>query len=136
MEPRSNRCGFLLPLSHDVCAPTPGRHTLWRLAAATVVLVAFESGAEANHCPADWGSRCCWKTVPDPHPHADQGFFWICDYPDNCHYRCEQSQGDDVANACKASGSVLDLDNQALSEAIGIVGTPFKLRYYSDRVPG
>src|SRR5204862_3954138 len=33
-------------------------------------------------------------------------------------------------------GSIIDCQNQALGEAVDIVGTPFQLVYRSDRVPG
>lgn len=35
-----------------------------------------------------------------------------------------------------ARGSIIRTDNSALGESVGIVGTPFNLVYFSDRVPG
>lgn len=37
--------------------------------------------------------------------------------------------------AC-APGSIIECQNQILGEAVGITGTPFRLHYQSDRVPG
>lgn len=62
--------------------------------AAGSLVVAFLSasvagpGALANHCPREFGSRCCWPTKVDPHPASRAGWFWVCDYPDGCHHRC------------------------------------------------
>ena len=38
--------------------------------------------------------------------------------------------------SCPFGGSELDVQNQALGEAIALPGTPYELRYRSDRVPG
>jgi RHS repeat-associated protein len=37
---------------------------------------------------------------------------------------------------CKKKGSIIQCENQVLGELIPIVGTPFDLEYFSDRVPG
>jgi RHS repeat-associated protein len=37
---------------------------------------------------------------------------------------------------CKSPGSIIECENQTLGEEIAVVGTPFTLRYQSDRVPG
>jgi RHS repeat-associated protein len=39
-------------------------------------------------------------------------------------------------NSCKESGSIIEVQNQALGEAVPITGTPFSLYYTSDRTPG
>jgi hypothetical protein len=40
-------------------------------------------------------------------------------------------------DSCRQSGgSVIDCENQTVSESVGITGTPFTLNYISDRVPG
>ncbi|MCK4579056.1 MAG: FG-GAP repeat protein, partial [Candidatus Marinimicrobia bacterium] len=49
----------------------------------------------------------------------------------------ENLQVDDLAdNPCVQQGSVIECQNQVLGEAVNIVGTPFRLHYQSDRVPG
>ena len=37
---------------------------------------------------------------------------------------------------CKKRGSIIQCENQVLGESIPVVGTPFTLNYFSDRVPG
>ncbi len=37
---------------------------------------------------------------------------------------------------CAESGSIIDCQNQALGEGLPVVGTPFRLGYRSDRLPG
>ena len=46
--------------------------------------------------------------------------------------------GDNLVNKQKEceSGSIIECQNQVLGEALGVSGTPFSLRYGSDRVPG
>jgi RHS repeat-associated protein len=45
--------------------------------------------------------------------------------------------GDEVlCLACTTSGSIIEIQNQVLGEAVDIVGAPFRLHYLSDRVPG
>lgn len=41
-----------------------------------------------------------------------------------------------VDDSCKVAGSAISVENQSLGEAVDIVGTPFRLHYQSDRVPG
>jgi RHS repeat-associated protein len=43
---------------------------------------------------------------------------------------------DDTDGACKASGSIIECENQTLGEAFPVSGTRFSLNYWSDRVPG
>ena len=44
---------------------------------------------------------------------------------------------DTLDDTCKEPGaSTVSCENQTLSEAVGIVGTPFTLHYHSDRAPG
>jgi hypothetical protein len=43
---------------------------------------------------------------------------------------------DDAEGACKASGSIIDCENQRLGESFPVRGTRFSLNYWSDRVPG
>ena len=38
--------------------------------------------------------------------------------------------------SCRAKGSIIDCDHQALGEEIGLTGTPLRLVYRSDRAPG
>ncbi|MFN0061488.1 MAG: RHS repeat-associated core domain-containing protein [Myxococcaceae bacterium] len=39
-------------------------------------------------------------------------------------------------NACHQTGSVIECENQVLGESLPVHGTPFRLHYASDRVPG
>jgi hypothetical protein len=41
-----------------------------------------------------------------------------------------------VDDPCKEAGSIIGCQNQTLGEAVDISGTPFRLHYQSDRVPG
>ena len=41
-----------------------------------------------------------------------------------------------VNDTCKGMGSIIDFQNQALGEHVGLDGTPLALNYESDRVPG
>ena len=43
---------------------------------------------------------------------------------------------DKLDKPCKASGSIVECQNQVLGEVVGISGTPFSLHYQSDRVAG
>ncbi len=38
--------------------------------------------------------------------------------------------------SCRAKGSIIDCDHQALGEEVGVTGTPLRLVYRSDRAPG
>jgi RHS repeat-associated protein len=42
----------------------------------------------------------------------------------------------EVEDPCLASGSIIGCENQSLSEAISLVGTPYRLHYQSDRSSG
>jgi hypothetical protein len=55
--------------------------------AALLPLVAT-GNARAAHCPREFGSQCCGRTDPGPHPRADEGWRFVCEWPDNCHHRC------------------------------------------------
>ncbi len=46
------------------------------------------------------------------------------------------NDGKDLKDPCKRSGSIIECQNQILAEQIGIVGTPFDLRYQSERQRG
>ena len=39
-------------------------------------------------------------------------------------------------HSCQVQGSIIDVDNQSVGEDVAIVGTPFRLMYFSDRVFG
>ncbi len=41
-----------------------------------------------------------------------------------------------VDHSCAVGGSIVDIDNRMVGETVSIVGTPFQLTYFSDRVPG
>jgi RHS repeat-associated protein len=41
-----------------------------------------------------------------------------------------------VDDPCQVAGSIIGCENQSLGESVGLVGTPFRLHYQSDRVPG
>jgi RHS repeat-associated protein len=41
-----------------------------------------------------------------------------------------------VDNPCLGSGSIIECENQILAQELPIAGTPFSLRYQSDRAPG
>jgi RHS repeat-associated protein len=47
----------------------------------------------------------------------------------------EDDEGDED-DPCTQSGSILECENQILGERVPVVGTPFRLHYQSDRVPG
>lgn len=40
------------------------------------------------------------------------------------------------SDPCKEKGSVIECQNQVLGEVVDVAGTPFRLHYQSDRVPG
>jgi len=44
--------------------------------------------------------------------------------------------GGSVDESCEAEGSIIDIHNQVLGERVAITGTPYALRYASDRVAG
>jgi len=50
--------------------------------------------------------------------------------------KLEQPKADKLDDPCLASGSIIECENQALGETLGITGTPFSLNYRSDRVLG
>jgi RHS repeat-associated protein len=61
--------------------------------------------------------------------------------PDQRGKLCEQLAGCSAAraycgveNSCTVTGSLVDIQNQALGETIHIIGTPFSLHYRSDRI--
>ena len=56
-----------------------------------VLCVASATPAQANHCVA---GQPCPKLFPDFHPHADQGWYWVCDWSDGLHYSCSESRAD------------------------------------------
>ncbi|WP_163995126.1 RHS repeat-associated core domain-containing protein [Pyxidicoccus caerfyrddinensis] len=67
---------------------------------------------------------------------------WDCNWPygfpdDATAPPDEEPEGDEPEpKPCKTSGSIIECENQTLGEAVPIVGTPYTLRYQSDRVPG
>ncbi|MBI2877240.1 MAG: hypothetical protein HYY20_10190 [Candidatus Tectomicrobia bacterium] len=65
---------------------------------------------------------CNWPYGPPP----DAG------PPDQPPPRGDDPEGD----FCELPGSIIECQNQTLGEAINVAGTPFSLRYQSDRVPG
>ena len=71
---------------------------------AILLSVTLTSNARGNHCPGEFGSKCCWPTQPGPHPRADEGWRCICDRPDGCHHRCSQVH-DDPGAQCGGTGS-------------------------------
>jgi len=46
--------------------------------------------AFANHCPGEFGSRCCYRQSPNPAWPRTPGGYYVCDWPDDCHIRCYQ----------------------------------------------
>jgi RHS repeat-associated protein len=86
--------------------------SLWR-----VLIPHFDEPYDLN-----WGmtpdcdptTQSCQPKLPEPKPLADNG-------------KCD---------ATEASGSIIGCETQTLGEAVTVVGTPFSLRYQSDRVPG
>lgn len=42
----------------------------------------------------------------------------------------------DIDKACTQPGSIIECENQALGEEVGVAGTPFTLNYRSNRTPG
>lgn len=69
-----------------------------------------------------------WPFAPPEDAEAPSG----CDANGNCA-DVEQEKECDPNIDC---GSVIEAENQVLGERIGIAGTPFKLNYRSDRLPG
>src|SRR5262249_46559963 len=41
-----------------------------------------------------------------------------------------------IPDPCEEAGSLIECQNQTLGESIDVAGTPFRLHYRSDRVPG
>jgi len=66
---------------------------------------------------------------------------WDCNWPygpppDAEAPRQPDPRRTDLDDPCKQSGSIIACENQALGEALALTGTPFRLHYQSDRVPG
>jgi hypothetical protein len=103
------------------------------LAFLSVVGLFAVGPAEANHC---FAGQPCPKLFPGPHPSADKGYYWVCDWPDGLHYRCHSARADPPVDQCTTDGSVIAVEDQRLGEAVDVVGTPFSLHYQSDRQVG
>src|SRR5262249_55055226 len=72
-------------------------------------------------------------------PHFDQPWDanWGIQPPDTATApRQDPRIRKDRDEACEATGSVIECQNQILGEALGVVGTEFTLHYQSERVPG
>lgn len=76
----------------------PRVHTVARSLLRAVVPVAVVTGtlcggvvrhAEANHCTS---TTNCWRLFPGPHPAADKGWIWVCEWGDGWHYACYQAK--------------------------------------------
>jgi hypothetical protein len=66
---------------------------------------------------------------------------WDCNWPfeppaDAVQPAEDPEQDEYLEESCTASGSIIECQNQTLGEMVGISGTPFRLHYQSDRVPG
>ncbi|NPC83478.1 hypothetical protein HPC49_35300 [Pyxidicoccus fallax] len=63
---------------------------------------------------------------------------WPYGFPDGATAPPDEPlEGDEPEpDSCKTSGSIIECENQTLGEAVPVVGTPYTLRYQSDRVPG
>ena len=51
-------------------------------------------------------------------PQPPDGFSWQCRYPDGCHFTCHLVRMDPVENACRAAGSVLELEIRCSSSGL------------------
>lgn len=84
-----------------------------RLAMAGVVLIGHlfvKLNAEAAHCTGTPEQRrCppCPRTEPGLHPSADLGFYWVCDWPDNCHHVCDDERANyNINGLLKLPGNI------------------------------
>lgn len=73
----------------------------------SVLLLAAISPALANHCPREYGSRCCYPTPVPPHPSSSLGWYYICDFPDGCHARCYGDIAPDMVTRLRNGNPVL-----------------------------
>src|SRR5262249_47562982 len=68
----------------------------------------------------------------DDEPHDDvRDVKPICKPPDKPPWSDNESPDPNLQ-----SGSIIQVENQTLGEAVDVVGTPFRLNYSSERVPG
>ncbi|MEX0703643.1 MAG: RHS repeat-associated core domain-containing protein [Planctomycetales bacterium] len=78
--------------------------------------------------------QCLWR-VPIPHFSV-----WDCNWgfspPGDAEDPDGDAEGDGDPRPCYETGSIIDIHNQALGESVAVSGTPFRLHYHSDRVPG
>ena len=102
---------------------------LMRAAAVIVGLVLFSLTLPTHRAVAD-----CTPSYPSS-PILKDGERWVCDWPSGC-FRCQRHAINVVAESCQATGSVIDIQNRIYQDTVNISGTPFRLHYHSDRVPG
>ncbi len=74
--------------------------------------------ASANHCPREFGSRCCWQTYPDNPP--PQGFVYVCEYRDGCHHTCGLARAVAIPN-------VVGMNRSAAESAILAAGLCYRV---------
>lgn len=86
-------------------APIRRRGWLWALLVFAIPY--YISPVSANHCSS---SVNCPKLYPGPHPAADRGFMWACDWPDGFHWRCHTVRRPECTCNYR-SGDFRDADN-------------------------
>lgn len=80
--------------------------------------------------------RSLWR-VTTTH-FSSQDFNWPLWPPDGAVAPPDEApdNGSAIENSCLRSGSIIECENQTLGEAIPVSGTPYVLRYQSDRSAG
>ena len=76
-----------------------------------------------------------WRTPMDHFSTNDQNWSFIC-IPSDCGPPAETPPPPSPPCQTTRKGSIIGCERQTLGEDIDIAGTPFKLHYESDRVPG
>jgi RHS repeat-associated protein len=89
----------------------------------TTLASLYEPGAELWRVPIPHFSPvdCNWPFGPPPDAGSPGG---------------SPPRGDGPPDPSPTCGSVIGVENQSLGESVPIVGTPYRLHYQSDRVPG
>jgi RHS repeat-associated protein len=79
--------------------------------------------------------KSLWRVPREHFSHAD--YNWATSPPSDAEGPEGQRRPGDVDESCESEGSIIACENQVLAEElVELTGSPFSLRYQSDRVPG
>ena len=92
--------------------------------------VAIGWSASVGISPEDPNSYCAFCTVTETGVRIQQA---CCPLPGGTQPPTSPPL---VEGGSCVRGSIIDVDNRTVGEAVPLVGTPFALTYFSDRVPG